>query len=140
MKKLLFLLALVIVAITANAQRVITESKTFRIIPTAADTITNGVTKHNYIYVKNYATKFKVQVDQDSLSGNPHQTVILRKSMDYIKWVNMDTLLMAHTTADTSQITALEVPYTPYLDIQTTGTTATGKAKLTYTILIEKNP
>lgn len=130
------MLVLVVLGMTVNAQKVITESKTFRIVPGAADTIGNGITKHNYIYIPSFAQKFKVQCNLDSIKGNPHVTVIIRKSMDNITWNNLDTLLMVHTTAKVL-ITDLVEPYTPYLDIQALGTTGTQTTKLTYTVLIQ---
>jgi len=49
MKKLIILLAFVIVAITANAQQKITNSKTFRVVPTNADTLNLNDVDYNYL-------------------------------------------------------------------------------------------
>jgi len=90
------------------------------------------------MYVSNYAVKFKVQADIDSVAGYPLVQVILRKSMDYQTWTNLDTLTVSEATE--SAISTVIEPYTPYLDIQATATDSVQTSKLTYTILIEKNP
>jgi len=58
--------------------------------------------------------------------------------MDYNTWVNVDTINV--TDASTNAISTLIEPYTPYLDIQATAITNAQTTKITYTILIEKNP
>lgn len=138
MRKFILILVLAVVAMAANAQTKVQGSKTFRVIPGNADTLNLATVTHDYYYVPNYAVKFKVQVDLDSVAGDPAVQVILRKSMDYITWTNLDTISV--TDVSTSAISVLNEPYTPYLDIQATGITNAQTTKLTYTVLIEKNP
>ena len=138
MKKFLVILVFAVVAMAANAQTKVSGSKTFRILPTNADTLNLATVDHNYLYIPNYCVKAKVQVDLDSIAGDPAIQTIIRKSMDYVTWVNMDTI--STTDASTNGISTVMDVYAPYLDIQSTGITNAQTTKLTYTILIEKNP
>lgn len=137
MKKLFILLvfAVVATAFTAKAQTTVSTSKVFTVnrqTNTGKDTA-----QHNYFYVANYATKFKVQAYLYNYSGYGKVKVVLRTSMDYVKWTRADSVTV--TEASTKAISTLLSPYTPYLDVEVVPIDSTQKSSATLTILIEKN-
>lgn len=139
MKKLLFILVMVVVAMTTNAQTTVNGSKVFRILPAnAGDTLNKDDVDHQYLYIPNFAIAAKFQAVVDSVAGYPKATIIIRSSLDYSNWTNLDTVNL--TSASRVGMSSLVLPYAQYLDIQTTAIDSTQTSKFTYTILIEKNP
>lgn len=138
MKKLIILFSLLIVGFVLNAQDMtIRNSKVFNVKGGTGDTLNLADTDSYKIYVANFATKLKVGVKIDSLDGDPAVQTIIRSSMNYIDWLDIDTI----NTTDTylHEIGLLLSPYTQYIEIESKGITNAQTSRFKYNILIEKN-
>lgn len=138
MKKIFLLIGLLFAVVFVQAQDLTARtSRVYFAKGGTGDTLNLAGTNSYKIAVPNFATKLKVGVELDSLAGDPALQTIIRTSLNYVDWTDVDTVLTTDT--DDYEISTLLSPYTQYIEIETTGITNAQTSKYKYNILIEKN-
>lgn len=138
MKKLLsiILLLLCVTVVFGQVDKTVRNSSVFNVKGAIGDTLNLADVVSYKMYVPNFATKLKVGVDIDSIAGDPAVQTIIRTSLNFKDWEDVDTINTAD--ADRYEIGLLLSPYTQYIEIESTGITNAQTSKYKYNILIEK--
>jgi len=138
MKKIILIFGLLFAVLFVNAQVNYTArtSRVYMAKGGTADTVNLAGSNSYKMYIPNFATKFKLGVELDSIGGDPALQTIVRTSLNFVDWTDVDTVLT--TDADDYEIGLLLSPYTQYIEIETTGITNAQTSGYKYNILIEK--
>lgn len=138
MKRLLFLLAFVVVALGAFAQTSVTTSRVHIVGGATKDTVNKNGAYIQSFFVANYAPNAKFQVHQTKIKGTYAKTkTYLEYSYDNTNWVKLDSVSVAGNTYGTS---ALKSPYSQYIRLRTVGVDSTQTTRIKYFFFIEKQP
>jgi hypothetical protein len=139
MKRILSIIVLMLCVsvVFGQVNKTVRNSSVYNVKGGTGDTLNLGSTDSYKIYVQNFATKLKVGVELDSISGDPAIQTIIRTSLNFVDWLAVDTVL----TTDQSNyvISDLVLPYTQYIEIESKGITNAQTSRFKYNILIEKN-
>jgi hypothetical protein len=138
MKRLILILGLLLAVLMVNAQVDYTArtSRVYFAKGGTGDTVNLAGTNSYKLYVPNFAKTLKLGVELDSVSGDPALQTIIRTSLNFVDWVDVDTILTTDT--DDYEIGLLLNPYAQYIEFETTGITNAQTSRYKYNFLIEK--
>jgi len=134
MKKLLFLLALVIGMVSAS----FAQSATLMPL-IAGDTVNNGGTVTKTFTATAGYSALGVQPVITKISGTVGGTAILSRSLDGVNYVNTDTLTLANVTTNTTIFAKVTTPAVYYRLVVTGTGTMAAQVRLYYVLRKHSN-
>jgi hypothetical protein len=138
MKKIIGLIAILLVTAISYGQTVVNNSANLVKVAGKNDTITKDQTVNTAFYVSPYCEKASFQVTAEKISGYTKVNYILEKSYDYATWYQIDTVKISSSDTIIKGKMDIKDVNAPYVRIRAVGIDSTQKNRYTYNVILKK--